>query len=387
MQEVLKRLNADTAEERLENLKDILEKETHKPEFSKCFVNNHIHTTYSFSPYSPTAAVYFARQATLPTAGIMDHDSIAGAFEFIRAGEIAGIATTVGIECRVRMDGTSVEDRFINNQDQKGIAYMSLHGVPHGQIDTIQQFFSPLREKRNHRNRKMIDNINTIVLKEGISLDFDRDVLTLSQYANGGTVTERHIIFALCKKIIDVIGKKNTALFVTEKLGVSLSEKHKNQLQDMDNPYFEYDLLGALKSEFVDEIYVCATDECIHISELAKLSKQTDSLLCYAYLGDVYNSVTGDKRSGRFEDSYLDELLSVLKSFDVDAITYMPSRNTNEQLLRIRKLCAENKFFEISGEDINSPRQQFICQQLAKAEYAHLVDATWELIKREKERS
>ena len=41
--------------------------------------NNHIHTTYSFSPYSPTAAVYFARMAGLGTCGLMDHYSIAGA--------------------------------------------------------------------------------------------------------------------------------------------------------------------------------------------------------------------------------------------------------------------------------------------------------------------
>ena len=36
-------------------------------------VNNHIHTCYSFSPYSPTKAVWMADQAGLSTAGIMDH--------------------------------------------------------------------------------------------------------------------------------------------------------------------------------------------------------------------------------------------------------------------------------------------------------------------------
>ncbi|MBQ3151080.1 MAG: PHP domain-containing protein [Clostridia bacterium] len=387
MQDILKALNVESADERLQNLKSIIDEETEKPDFSDCFVNNHIHTTYSFSPYSPTAAVYCARKATLPTAGIMDHDSIAGAWEFIRAGEIAGVETTVGIECRVRMDGTSVEDRFINNQDQTGLAYMSLHGVPHGQIDKIQKVFEPLREKRNVRNRKMVDNINSITEKDGITIDFDKDVLSVSQFRNGGTVTERHIIFALSKKIVDVIGKDGTLSFLSDKLEIPLSQKHRDQLSDSDNPFFEYDLLGALKSEFVDRIYIPATDECMHISQLSDLAKQTDSLLCYAYLGDVGTSVTGDKRSGRFEDSYLDELLYVLKGFSVDAVTYMPSRNTSAQLERIRKLCAENEFFEISGEDINSPRQCFICEQLANPEYRHLVDATWQLIRREKERS
>ena len=36
--------------------------------------------------------------------------------------------------------------------------------------------------------------------------------------------------------------------------------------------------------------------------------------------------------------------------------------------------------FEISGEDINSPRQQFCCKALALPEYSHLIDSTWALI-------
>jgi hypothetical protein len=43
-------------------------------------------------------------------------------------------------------------------------------------------------------------------------------------------------------------------------------------------------------------------------------------------------------------------------------------------------LCQENGFFEISGEDVNSPRQKFACAALAKPEHAHLIDATWALI-------
>ena len=53
-------------------------------------VNNHIHTFYSFSPYSPAKAVYRSWEAGLATTGIMDHDSISGAEEFIEAGRIMG---------------------------------------------------------------------------------------------------------------------------------------------------------------------------------------------------------------------------------------------------------------------------------------------------------
>ena len=34
----------------------------------------------------------------------MDHDSIAGAVEFRKAGKIAGIGTTCGMECRANLE-------------------------------------------------------------------------------------------------------------------------------------------------------------------------------------------------------------------------------------------------------------------------------------------
>ncbi|NMA95949.1 MAG: PHP domain-containing protein, partial [Clostridiales bacterium] len=91
-------------------------------------VNNHIHTTYSFSPYSPTKAVWMAYNAGLTTAGIMDHDSIAGAKEFIEAGRLLGIATTIGVECRVDFSNTALKGRRINNPDQRSNVYMAIHG-------------------------------------------------------------------------------------------------------------------------------------------------------------------------------------------------------------------------------------------------------------------
>ena len=88
LETLIKNLNAKTAQQRLEALSQIMElyKNGTLP-YPKTVesVNNHIHTTYSFSPYSPTKAVYMAFCAGLKTAGIMDHDSIAGAKEFIKA--------------------------------------------------------------------------------------------------------------------------------------------------------------------------------------------------------------------------------------------------------------------------------------------------------------
>lgn len=382
----LKMLNDGSSEQRLNTLREVLAKESEAPEVLSRFANNHIHTTYSFSPYSPTAAVYYARKAGLQTAGIMDHDSIAGAREFIEAGKIAGVATTIGLECRVSLKGTPLEGRLVNNPDQKSVAYMALHGVPHTQIDYLQSVFAPLREKRNVRNKMMVANINSITEPFGISLDFDCDVLPISSYQNGGSVTERHLLFALAKKIFAAKGS-DTADFVGRELDVPLSDSLRKRLEDTDSEYFLYDLLGVLKAGLVKKIYVDATDECLHISELSQLADKTGATFCYAYLGDVGESVTGDKAAQKFEDSYLDLLFDVLREQGVDAVTYMPSRNTEEQLMRVMRLCREYGFAEISGEDINSPRQGFICKQLELPQYRHLIAATWNLIEKEIEQT
>ena len=69
------------------------------------------------------------------------------------------------------------------------------------------------------------------------------------------------------------------------------------------------------------------------------LADKIGAVSAYAYLGDVGDSVTGDKKPQKFEDDYLDELFDVLKELKFNAVTYMPSRNTHEQLDRVRALC------------------------------------------------
>ena len=378
-------LNAKTAEERLENLRSLIESERTPPEVKPEYANNHIHTIYSFSPYSPTAAVYMARAEGLETAGIMDHDSIGGAEEFRAAGEIAGIGTTCGMECRVSLEGTSMAERRLNNPDQTGVAYMAIHSVPKTGFARLQEVFKPLRERRNERNKKMLANINALVAPAGIELDFERDVLPLSNFAEGGSVTERHLLYALSVKIAEVAGRENCADFVNNNLQIALTEKQRATLCDPDNPHFLYDLLGILKAKLVEKIYIPATDECLKLSEVVALAKEVGAILCYPYLGDVGESPTGDKRAQKFEDDFLEELFEMLKAEGVGAITYMPARNTPEQIARLQALCRKHGMTEISGEDVNSSRQSMICPQLAKPEFRHLVDMAWTLVKREQE--
>ena len=378
-EELLELLNAENG---LENLKTLLKTEPLPPVGRD--VNNHIHTTYSFSPYSPTAAVWFARAAGLCTCGLMDHDSIAGSEEFLAAAKEVGMGATIGLECRVSFKNTPFGDRRLNNPDQDGVVYMALHGVPHNRAAEVNAFFAPYRAARNERNKKMVAAVNQLMGRYGVTIDFEKDVLPLSNYAKGGSVTERHISSALAYRMLEVIGKGETLVkFIRETMQLPLSDKIAGFLCDEKNPHMMYDLLGWIKSTLIAKFYIDATDELPTVREALDLSERIGAISAAAYLGDVGDSVTGDKRAQKFEDDFLDELIAYYAELGFRAVTYMPSRNTKAQLTRLRALCEKHNLFQISGEDINSPRQSFVCEAQRDPAFANLYEATWALIAHE----
>ena len=376
MQELIKNLNSKKVEIRLNALKEIVSLED-KPTSRDNDANNHIHTIYSFSPYSPTKAAYMAYRAGLTSAGIMDHDSLSGAKEFKKACEILGLGSTCGVEVRVKFDRGFGK---INHPDQDNCLYMASHGIPLKNIDEFNNFLSTFRKKRNERNAKMCKLITEKFSKFGISLDFERDVYPLSEAKDGGSITERHLLYALAVKLAERFGRTDSLISFLEKdLDLAVSDKIKAFLLDDANPNFLYDLLGVLKAD-TKFFYIDADEEMPSAEEYVKKAKSLGAIPAYAYLGDVGNSVTGDKKAQKFEDDYLEDLIIEIKKVGFEAVAYMPTRNTPEQLKRLQQLCRKHDLFEISGEDINSPRQKFQCEALAKPEYAHLIESTWALI-------
>ena len=377
MFDITKKLNASTASKRLSNLEDLLREQSEKPKFRDNDANNHIHTCYSFSPYSPTLASYMAYSAGLTSAGIMDHDSLSGAKEFKSACNLLNLGSTCGVEVRAKFNKGFGK---INHPDQNDCIYMAAHGVAKKYVDEFNNYLAQFRQKRNERNEQMCKLISNKYAQYGISLDFDCDVKPLSKTEEGGSITERHLLYALAIKISQRFTLREELInFLESALNLNVSTKIKGYLLDLENPHFLYDLVGVLKTD-TKFFYIDANEEMPIAEDFIKKAKSFGAIPAYAYLGDVENSVTGDKKAQKFEDDYLDELFVEIKKAGFKAIAYMPTRNTPEQLKRVQALCKKHDLFEISGEDINSPRQQFCCKALALKEYAHLIDSTWALI-------
>ncbi|MFH1001843.1 MAG: PHP domain-containing protein [bacterium] len=386
---IIQEINSKNKKSRLYGLEKIYKLiEIEKKQFKKTEeVNNHLHTIYSFSPYSPSMAAYLAWKAGLQAVGIMDHDSVSGCKELIEACKIIEIASTVGFELRVNFSGTIVEERKLNDPDSKNIGYIAIHGIVESRLPEAKKFLNPIQIARNKRNKKILAKLNNLIKSYRMEeIDFNKEVYKISQAKEGGSITERHILFAFARKIIQKTGKGEKLIsFLKDNLDIVLSEKIKKFLLDENNQFYLYDLLGILKSSFLDKIFIQPNyDECISVYEAVKFSNSINAIPAYAYLGDVTDSPTGDKRAEKFEDDFLEELIPELKKIGFKAITYMPPRNTLSQLLGLQGLCKKYELMEISGVDINSPRQSFNYPIILRPEFAHLIEATWALIAHEK---
>jgi hypothetical protein len=351
-------------------------------------INNHIHTIYSFSPYTPCMAALRAREAGLEAAGSVDHDSIAAAEEMIAACAVLGIGGCAGFEVRADFKAEGpFADRKINNPDSAGLVYMTVQGVPGPKIPLAGEFLAPIRAERLLRTKKMTRGMNGILAEAGCEeIDFQRDIADRSKYAGGGEITERHLLRAAAEVLIRRYGKGPPLLEgLRARFGVSVSKKTGEFLSDGKNPHYLFDLLGALKSGFLPRIFIQPGEkECPPAREIVDFAASIGAVPAYAYLGDVGESPTGDKRAEKFEDDFIEELFDALARTGFRAVTYMPPRNTAEQLGRVRRLCAERGFMEISGVDINSSRQSFNCPEMLAAGSRHLADTTWALVAHER---
>jgi hypothetical protein len=380
-------------EERLTALRAWQKREEGGTAKSSGEINNHIHTIYSFSPYTPAMAALLARDSSLGAAGSVDHDSAAAALEMLEACAVTGIGGCVGFEMRVSFktgaDGNAgpFAGRKLNNPDSEGFAYMTVQGIPKPAIPAAAEFLKPVREERLKRTQAMTVSANAMLKEAGFAeIDFQQDILEKSKYSEGGEITERHLLAAAAEKIILKYGKGRELLqSLGTKFKIEVPAKQGALLTDQNNPHYLFDLLGILKQDFLQRIFIQPDEnECIKARSVISFAESIGAIPAYAYLGDVAESPTGDKRAEKFEDDFIEELFAELSRFGYRAVTYMPPRNTAVQLANLRRLSGEWGFMEISGVDINNSRQSFNCPEVLKDEFRHLLDTTWALIAHER---
>jgi len=87
----------------------------------------------------------------------------------------------------------------------------------------------------------------------------------------------------------------------------------------------EFHMRYTVKTEFLPEIFIQPDEnECIPAHKVTAFAHGISAVPAYAYLGDVGESPTGDKKAEKFEDDFIDELFPELSRLGFAAVTYAP---------------------------------------------------------------
>lgn len=375
---LIKMLGHKSLKKRLKAIKLLkkaeLEDETLIPEGKSVGILS-VHTYYSFSPYSPALAAYMAYTNGNRCVAISDHDTLSGAEEFCRAAEMLGMECCAGLQLRARF----YEDkkRWLNNFYEQDVGFVAVRGIPSSEWSVANKELAETRTKRADRDRRMVEKFNERIKKHGITINFEKDVKPLSKYQDGGSITERHILYAFAEKLVKKFRTaEEITQFIENNLKIKIEEEFKPALSDIANPYFVYDLVACLKHE-VKFFYVPA-DDVPPVEKVVDFAHRHGALLTYTYSGEVRRVYEGEEVVFSLEDAYLEELISDLGKLGFDAVEYIPSLVSAERAERLSTLVKQNGMFVLPCTDINSPRQRFVPDGLD--DNAELVRNLWAVV-------
>lgn len=373
--QLVEQLNAPSARRRLAALRKLkkLERGTDSdlPLARENDSNLHIHTIYSYSPYSPAQAAYLAYRGGIASAGIMDHDTLSGAREFVRACDILGIPHTVGFDFRVRLKPDRNADYPLKSD---GYTYIAVYGIPKKEIKKVNTWLAEDRSGRVSRNRKFCEAVNKFFAPEGIAVDFDADVLPLTRCREGGSVTERHILRAVALKICEKFERGAPARDFLARLRFSLEGNLSDLLADADNPFYVDDLVTALKDNacFFD---VGSRREAVDMPDVVSRLENFGAIVSYMFFGNLDELVAGETAEDKLE-----KLVLGVKELGFNALTVKVSRMEREDLRILLALCDRHAVLLLPGTAVNAPRQSFQSDVLAEEDFKGLGDASWAVV-------
>ena len=318
-----------------------------------------LRTDYSNGDYTPSELAYTCYRAGAKIVGIADRETLAGAREFAVAGQALGLNVLVGVDVSCYLSRVRKRNLRINGLYQDDVIHLILTGIPERKWDAVDVWLARFRERRNVRNRKMVDALNEWVKKAGVTVEY-KDVLAKSRIADGGTVTESHILEALADALVNRYGRGSALITALQrKLGVTVPERYRKLLLDVvGNPFYLRDVAAVLRDEY-SQFYVEADDELCSILELNRVAEICGGVMIYPYMGDLEQRVFGELRVRKYEDHFLFELLSQLSRFGVKGVTYCPSRHTPEQIRNVREIAGKLGLLLFSGETVYDRRLQF----------------------------
>lgn len=220
IQRLEKRLDSFDPMERREALERLTADYRHILGTEGTNINMHIHSFFSYNTdgYSPSRIAWEMRKAGLYAAGLCDFDVLDGLEEFIHAGLMLGLRTSVNLETRAYLK--EYADVDITSPGEHGVTYIMGAGFARElPEDSLQaKGLKGYRERARMRNVELVERINSHL--PDIAIDYEKDVLPLTPT---GSATERHIVRAYINKA-NLVFEHTNAEFWSKILERSLSE-------------------------------------------------------------------------------------------------------------------------------------------------------------------
>jgi hypothetical protein len=350
--ELLKQLDSLSSADRVDALNKLLELvESGQIEIppASADVNMHFHSFFSYNAedYSPSKIAWLCKTKGLAAAQIVDFDVLDGLEEFYNAAKLLNLKASVGLESRVFVPEFS--EQVLNSPGEPGISYHMGTGFPKAELNSNEQkFLDSLKETAQHRNRALIERVNSYLAP--VTLDYEKDLCHLTP---SGNPTERHICLAYAKKA-DSIFKNESELkqYWCDKLG--------DEADDIDLPTgFKLQALiraKTMKQGGVGYVKPDAGD----FPKMAEVNKFV------AASGGIPTLTWLDGTSDGEED--IERLLDVSIDSGCAAINLIPDRNFTPgvkdrklaNLQQIIQLAEDRGLPVIVGTEMNSPGLKFV---------------------------
>lgn len=248
-------------------------------------IDFHCHTTASDGEYTPTEIVKFAKDLGVHTLAITDHDTIDGLEEAIIAGKNYGVEIIPGVELNVEVPKGQMHilGYYIDYDDEQFKEEMRL-----------------LREDRNNRNMKYIEEFNKI----GINMSFE----DIKRYAAG-----------------KVVGKPHFARYLLEHGYVS-------SIEEAFKKYINTPEFKKIKRKIIP------------VEHAIKIIKDAGGIVVLAHPVTL-----------KLSDEELEFKIKELKKLGLDGVECYNSIHTLEDINKLSEIAFENDLLITAGSDFHGP--------------------------------
>ncbi len=277
-------------------------------------VNLSIHSNLSFSPYSPTLAAYMAYKNGVKIAAVCDYGTEKGCSEFNNACNILKIQSVNGFEVTLKRK---------NGEE----ALCSFYSLSQAALDQFKPLLVQFRNACRLRAKKICEKINDKLSVYSLTIDFEKEVAKKINEKAGETLTVKHLFMEAGSKLIKKYGKgKPLANFLRETLCFDIDEGVFNLLCDANNPFYEYDLISALRHNY-SEADASLTPPSF--SDYLKIADECGAIVAYQYNAPD-NWLKNQTESQKTKEHFI-QLIKQAKSEGFNAIS-VSAKNLNEDL-------------------------------------------------------